>query len=986
MNGQNFFHKIPVKKTYTEKIDNNIKYSSRIKPHNHRTINTNFNSLDYDTSDCNSLNIINYSAYNDYNHTKFKNKSNHKLTYVLTTNESSNYIDKNNISQKQNKRSDFFKNFQDYERFRLNTEESRPKNYEKKYLECFQLYTQNNQAKRAFSNKLKQHRENLNKIVKLINEANNLEKKEYDTTEGNNDKNKNEVKENINLSEDLKYNKDQFFLDNVKSQKCLSRGQNINKYRKIGTKFDSHTYNNNRTKYNSINNLEETKRNKNNLLNRKIDHRLMTSDNLNNKAYNNNLKNKYFITDSNNIQSPEINDGDNNNRFLSQVEENNNKINTLRNEFNEISNNYMQISKQIDSLKGKEISYEDILKNNSKTKDLLNYNYKNNNDEDNEKVLVLMKLKLKNDEIIFKKLEDENKICKKKYKKYNHILKKNNGLKEENNSLKEELNDMNINYQKLNDELQHYENKFSNINAFNKKIQEINRGLIAENSELKRKLELSKKECKELKNNYDKLIPQQNEIMKKIEDEKNHTLKEIEEKYIYIDEENKNLKILLDNSQSKCKILEEFSTELNGKYLKIEDNLKNINNKNNELQNINNRLNEENKILKEKINELENNKNEKEKKLNDIENKYNNLLNEYNIINNKNKNEEKNMIDLKNKINDNQINIKEIENKYNNLLTKYEELSQKYDKIKNENETLKYKLINKENEINQISNEKISNENKKINDIINEKEGLINELNKKSQEYQNKMIEFQEIENKLNSEKNKNNQLNKEKMKLEDNYNNLNKENNKLKSDYDNLQNEFSKFKNSYQSLITIKSKKNEFQNKNKELIISINDLKNDIESKNNEIQRLNAIITKFKISLDDNYDYNNNAQSSDNEIILDKNKIFTQLYKKFFLKILKESKIKMIIGIYLQKQKIYFEKQYKLCNDKNIKLMAINKKLNDKIIEYKLNNLNKNPIIDKNNINEVIKINQNDKTDEIKNENKNVWKRTYKRYYNQRK
>jgi hypothetical protein len=65
---------------------------------------------------------------------------------------------------------------------------------------------------------------------------------------------------------------------------------------------------------------------------------------------------------------------------------------------------------------------------------------------------------------------------------------------------------------------------------------------------------------------------------------------------------------------------------------------------------------------------------------------------------------------------------------------------------------------------------------------------------------------------------------------------------------------------------------------------------------------------------------------------------------------------------------------------------MAINKKLNDKIIEYKLNNLNKNPIIDKNNINEVIKINQNDKTDEIKNENKNVWKRTYKRYYNQRK
>ena len=48
-----------------------------------------------------------------------------------------------------------------------------------------------------------------------------------------------------------------------------------------------------------------------------------------------------------------------------------------------------------------------------------------------------------------------------------------------------------------------------------------------------------------------------------------------------------------------------------------------------------------------------------------------------------------------------------------------------------------------------------------------------------------------------------------------------------------------------------------------------------------------------------------------------------------------------MIIGLYLQKQKIEYEKKIQLCNEKNERLAKANKKLNDKIIEYKFNNLN---------------------------------------------
>ena len=54
-----------------------------------------------------------------------------------------------------------------------------------------------------------------------------------------------------------------------------------------------------------------------------------------------------------------------------------------------------------------------------------------------------------------------------------------------------------------------------------------------------------------------------------------------------------------------------------------------------------------------------------------------------------------------------------------------------------------------------------------------------------------------------------------------------------------------------------------------------------------------------------------------------------------------------MIIGIYLQKQNISFNQKIKEYKDKNKKLIKSVRKLNDQIIEYKLNKLNKKNNID---------------------------------------
>ena len=582
MRNQNFYYKIHNRKNFTEKLGLNQKYSSRIRTIEPIKLNSNYNSLENETSDCTSLNRINYSSCNEYNLNNFKNitkkksniMSNHKLTYVLTTNESSNFDEKS-------RRADLLKTLDFGEK---------SENYGKKYLQCFQSYTENRE-KGSFSNKLKNHRENLNKIVKLLNEANgNINKKNKNDI--NNTK-ENEIKGNINNNNpyykdsNINHLNNDLFINNIESQKLLTDANKKNNFINLRDKFITNTYCCNKRNNKYIKKLKSLDRNLH--LNERKSHSLMSNDSITNH---NNLTNEQLRDIKYEKRNSEKDESISENNIISKnndEEDNRNKIKTLRNEYKEISEKYLEITKQLDSIKNNDISYEDIIKNNSKTKDIINYYYKNNNDEENEKVFILMKLKLKNYEIIFKKMEQENKLIKKKFKKFAKIMKHKENLEEENNSLKEELNEMNINYQKLNEELQLYETKFLNINSFNKKIQDINKNLTKEKYDIKKDLDNTKKEYKELKIKYDKMIPQQNELISKLNEENNNNIKEIEDKYNYIDEENNNLKILLNNSNSKYKILEKCHNELKEKYNINEEIKNNIENKNNGLQNIKNK-------------------------------------------------------------------------------------------------------------------------------------------------------------------------------------------------------------------------------------------------------------------------------------------------------------------------------------------------------------------------------------------------------------
>ena len=271
MRNQNFYYKIPNRKNFTERLDGNQKYSSRIRTKNLTKLSSNYNSLENETSDCTSFNRINYSYNNELNPINNNHKiqyksniiSNHKLTYVLTTNESSHFEEKN-------KREDLLKT-QDFG--------EKKEKYEKKYLECFQSYTEN-KKKRSFSNKLKKHRENLNNIVKLLNEANNTinNKNKNDI----NDSNENDIKENIKNCKNNNLNND-LFINNIESQKLLTDSNNRNKNLQLRDKFNANTYSYNKQKNNYISNPKA----------RDINH------NLNKKLNNPNLENDKIINHTN---------------------------------------------------------------------------------------------------------------------------------------------------------------------------------------------------------------------------------------------------------------------------------------------------------------------------------------------------------------------------------------------------------------------------------------------------------------------------------------------------------------------------------------------------------------------------------------------------------------------------------------------------------------------------------------------------------------
>ena len=148
----------------------------------------------------------------------------------------------------------------------------------------------------------------------------------------------------------------------------------------------------------------------------------------------------------------------------------------------------------------------------------------------------------------------------------------------------------------------------------------------------------------------------------------------------------------------------------------------------------------------------------------------------------------------------------------------------------------------------------------------------------------------------------------------------------------------------------SIKKKNKNEDKKYKELINSNNDLKNNIELKDKEILKLKSAIEEYN---QENLKkkrfgkfrnrYSKDTKDIEKEDNVDKNNLFNTLYKKYILKNLIQNKVKMIIGIYLQKQKIDFNKRSKSLEDQNNKLKNQVKKLNDKIIEFNLTNLNIN-------------------------------------------
>ena len=419
-----------------------------------------------------------------------------------------------------------------------------------KYLESFNLFSRN---KNNYSEKIKTYRKNLDDIVNKINDTNIKYRKIIN-------------KENLNLN--INNNFDEYF---AQTPKDIS----IKNKRQLNNNFDTLTYNQ-RYKNNVIKNYGERTEIRNNLK------YLQTEDNNYNKMTSLTVNNLYEMNkeNTNNIAN----------------------INKLRNEFNKISSNYLEVSQQIDTLNNSardnnDISYEEIIKNNSKLNDILSYNYKANNDSENEKVFILMKLRLKNAQIIINKLENENKKMLSKNNKYKILSDLNKKLEIENKNLKIENEKLNISINLIKKEFDEYQNNFNNKNIINN-----------ENNNL-----------------------QNNKEIIKVNNNKDNKMKELRQNYNNISKENKNLKILLKDLQSKYRIFQDIHLELKQKYDEKNNNeiksLKNeINNLNNKCQNYEKKISELNN-LETKITKLKNtNKNLIEEK-NIIENKYKEIIN-----------------------------------------------------------------------------------------------------------------------------------------------------------------------------------------------------------------------------------------------------------------------------------------------------------------------------------------------------------------------
>ena len=398
--------------------------------------------------------------------------------------------------------------------------EANDNNHYNKYLETFPIYNRN--KNNIYSEKIKTYRKNLDEIVNKLNESNDKYRKII-----------NKEKKRLNINND--FNKNYFDEYYAQTPKYLT--------------------NNNRSKLiNNIDTLTYNQRNKNNVLK--------------NFGDRTDIRQKSLI---NNNEIDKMNK-DNNDTLAN--------INKLRNEFKQISSNYLDVSQKIDSLTIKQnenddISYEEIIRNNSKLNDILNYNYKVNNDLENEKVFILMKLRLKNAEIMINKLVEENKKYMAKINKYNNLAKLNNKLEIENKNLKFENEKLNININLIKKEFEDDKNKYNDINIPKNEI--IEKNILSDNNDI----------------NKDK----ENIII----NNKDNKIKELKEKYKMIYKENKNLKLILQDVQSKYIILQNIHLELKQKISEADNKeiillKKELNNLNKKCKNYEKRISELNKI------------------------------------------------------------------------------------------------------------------------------------------------------------------------------------------------------------------------------------------------------------------------------------------------------------------------------------------------------------------------------------------------------
>ena len=412
-----------------------------------------------------------------------------------------------------------------------------------------------------------------------------------------------------------------------------------------------------------------------------------------------------------------------------------------------------------------------------------------------------------------------------------------------------------------------------------------------------------------------------------------------------------------NTQRNKNKILKNYGerTEVRNKNNRInrllDNNIYDINNENsNNYENINKLRNEFKKIssnyfeVSQQINTIPNS----ERDNNDISyeeiiknsSKLNDILS-YNYKENNDSENEKVFILMKLRLKNYQIMINKLENenkKYKDKYNNRNSFSKIKNKLENENKNLKNEI--EELKMNLISiKEELEDYKNKFNNM--------NLFNKKIQEINQQLTnENEELKN-INSTERKNNNERYLK-KLNEKYKNISEENKNMKILLKDIQLKYKILQEIHLELkqkdnSQIKSLKKEIDNLNKKLQNNekqFSEFKN-LENKYNKLKNSNKSLVKEKNLIENKY--NEVIKNKEENKKLNIKESFENLYKKYVSKNIKKNKLKMIIGIYLQKQNNYFDQKIKEYKDKNKKLVKSVKKLNDEIIEFKLNKLNNN-------------------------------------------